>query len=119
MRAIKYFVTIIASALLLSLGAFAKDRNSGKFDLTQTAKVGSTVLQPGNCKAEWTGPENALKVSILEHGKTVATAKEKLEELSQAAPYNAVTMRTLKNQSKRVEEIEFGNHKDALKLAGS
>ena len=119
MRRIKYGFTILATALLLSLGVFAKDSNSGKFDLTQTAKLGSTVLHPGHYKAEWTGPENALHVTILENGKTVATAKGALEELPQAASYNAVTVRTRKDQSKRVEEIQFNNRKDALKLAGA
>ena len=119
MRAFKYLLTIVAATLLLSLGAFAKDKDSGNFDLTQTAKVGSTVLHPGHYKAEWTGPENNLNVSIIEHGKTVATTKGKLETLPQAAPYGAVTIRTHKDQSKRLEEIQFNNRRNALQLTGA
>ena len=70
-------------ALVFSLGAFAKDKDkdSGSFDLTQTARVGSTLLQPGHYKAEWTGPKDALQISVLDHGKTVATATGNLKEL--------------------------------------
>jgi hypothetical protein len=121
MRAIKYLLITVVATLLVSIGAFAKDKDkdSGTFDLTQTVKLGSTVLHPGHYKAEWTGPNNALRVSILEHGKTVATVKGTLEELPQAAPYDSVTIRARQDQSKRVKEIRFDNRKDALKLAGA
>lgn len=118
LQAIKYLLTTVAVALLLSLGAFAKDNNSGSFDLEQNVQVGSTTLKPGHYKAEWTGSGDSLQVSILQSGKTVATAEGKLKALPQAASYNSVTLRTLDNQSKELEEIEFSNHKDALVLGG-
>lgn len=111
---INYAAAVAAVALLLSLGAFAKDSNSGNFNLAQKAKVGTAVLQPGHYKAEWTGPENALQISIVRHGATVATVKGKLKELPKAAPYSSVTMHTAHDQSKRVEQIQFNNRKDEL-----
>jgi hypothetical protein len=115
MRLIKYLASIVAVAVVLSLGAFAKDQNSGKFDLTQTARVGSTTLQPGHYKAEWTGPSNALQISIIQNGKTVATTKGHLKELPTKAENNAVTIKTNTN---RVEEIDFNNRTEALILPG-
>lgn len=117
MRSLKYLAFTAAAALIFSAGAFAKDSNSGKFDLTQTAKIGSTMLQPGHYKAEWTGPNNALQVSITEHGKKVATTQGKLKELPTKSPYNAVAIRT--DHSQRLDEIDFANRTDALVLAGS
>jgi hypothetical protein len=77
--------------------------------LAETAKVGSTVLQPGHYKAEWTGPENAVKVSILRNGKTVATTEGSIKELPSKAESNSGTVNTLPDNSPRVDEIDFNN----------
>lgn len=119
MRFIKYPACFAAFALVFSLAAFAKDANSGGFDLTQSARIGSTVLQPGHYKAEWTGPKDALQVSVLDHGKTVATAKGNLKELPEKAPYDSVTVRTHRNNTQQVDEIDFNNRREALVLGGS
>jgi hypothetical protein len=119
MQSIRFFAVLSVVALAFSLPAFAKDADSGSFDLTEKAQVGSTVLQPGHYKAEWTGPNTDLQVSILRNGKTVATTQGTLKELPQKAPYGAVTVRTLKDNSTRVDEIDFGNRTEALVLAGS
>jgi len=105
-------------ALFLGLGAFAKNVNSGSFDLEQPAKVGSTVLQPGHYKAEWTGPESAVKVSILQNGKTVATAEGSIKELPSKAQQDSVTIKTLPDNSSLVDEIDFNNRTQALLLSG-
>jgi hypothetical protein len=118
MRLIKYLTLSLAAVLAMSLGAFAKDSNSAKFDLSERATVGSTILQPGHYKAEWTGPKDALQVSIEKNGKTVATVAGKLKELPQAAPYNSVTLKTLANNKKQVDEIDFNNRTEALVLGG-
>ena len=67
MRSLKYLALTAAAALIFSVGAFAKDFHSGSFDLDHTARIGSTVLAPGHYKAEWTGPNDALQVSIVQH----------------------------------------------------
>lgn len=118
MRAMKYMATIAAVAMMLSLGAFAKDVNSGSFDLDQTAKIGSTELPPGQYKAEWTGNQKALNISIVKNGKTVATTRGTLKELPTKARYNAVTVKTLPDKSTRIDEIDFSNRTDALVFSG-
>lgn len=118
MRAMQYIATIAAVAMMLSLGAFARDVNSGNFDLDQTTKVGSTVLQPGRYKAEWTGSQKALNISIVKNGKTVATTGGTLKELPTKASYSAVTVKTLPDKSTRIDEIDFGNRTEALVFSG-
>jgi hypothetical protein len=119
MQSIRFFAVFSAVALALSLPAFAKDANSGSFDLTQAVQVGSTVLQPGHYKAEWTGPNTALQISILRNGKTVATTQGTLKELPSKAQYDAVTVRNLDDHTTRVDEIDFNHRTEALVLAGS
>jgi hypothetical protein len=117
MRSIQYLASLAAFALVFSLGAFARDTNSGSFDIGQNAKIGRTLLKPGHYKAEWTGPTNALNVTIIDRGKTVATTKGHLKELPTKSPYDAVEFRSDKSQ--RVDEIDFNNRTEALVLAGS
>lgn len=104
--------------LVLSAGAFAKDAQSGNFTLADTAKVGNTQLQPGDYKAHWSGPAENLQISIIQHGQTVATTQGKLKNLDKPAPYAAVSERTLADQTKQVDEIEFDHSKAALVLGG-
>jgi hypothetical protein len=118
MQAIKYLASIAALTLFFSLGVFAKDANSGKFDLTQTAQIGSTTLQPGHYTAEWTGSNDALNVTILDHGKTVATAHGHLKQREEKAPYNAVVSHPASNNTQQVDEIDFDNRTEALVLGG-
>jgi uncharacterized protein with FMN-binding domain len=104
--------------LVLSASVFAKDSNSGKFTLSETAKVGATELKAGDYKAEWSGSADNLQISIVQHGQTVATAKGALKNLEKPAPYSSVSEITLPDQTKRVDEIDFGSKSEALIVAG-
>lgn len=121
MRSIKYLASFAAFAIVfvLSAAAFAKDMNHGNFELSQPARVGSTELQPGHYKAEWTGPQDALQISIVRDGKVVATAQGKLRQLQEPWPSDSIVLRTLSDNNKQVDEIDFGNRKEALVLAGA
>lgn len=114
MKSLKYFASFTAAALLLCAAAFARDNKSASFDLAEEAHIGSTVLQPGHYKAEWTGPNDALQVSILRHGKTVATAQATIKELPSKPAASSVTVK----DNNQVEEIEFDNRSEALVLSG-
>src|ERR1700730_318782 len=104
--------------LVLSAGAFAKDAQSGKFTLSDAAKVGNTELQPGDYKAQWSGPAENLQISIIQNGQTVATTQGKLKNLDKPAPYAAVTERTLADETKQIDEIDLTPSKEALLLGG-
>ena len=118
MQSLKYASSFLAVALLLGAAAFAKDANSGKFTLDESARIGSTVLQPGDYKAEWSGSNAALTISILQHGKTIATTQGTLKELPAKAPTNAISMRTLPDKTEQVDEIDFGHRTEALVFSG-
>lgn len=105
-------------AVVLSAAAFAKDTHSGNFTLTESARVGTTQLQPGDYKAEWSGPADNLQISIIQHGQTVATTQGHIKNLQQPAPYSAVTESTLPDQTKKVDEIEFHRSTEALQVGG-
>ncbi len=119
MQPMKYIASIAALALTLSVGALAKSSNSASFVLTDPAQIGSTTLAPGHYKAEWTGSNNALQITILEHGKTVATVHGHVKELPEKSPYTAVTTKKLSNNQRRVDEIDFSNRTEALVIANS
>ncbi|HUA15769.1 MAG TPA: hypothetical protein VMG31_10740 [Verrucomicrobiae bacterium] len=118
MKSVKYFASFAIVALVLSVSAVAaKDTNSGSFTLDRAAEIGSIQLAPGHYKVEWSGPASNVKIDVLRHGKTIATAEGQLKDLSHRSPYDAVTLKTLANQTKAVDEIQFSNRTQALKLA--
>jgi hypothetical protein len=119
MKFAKYLASFAIVALTLSLSAFARDMNSGKFTLTDTTQVGSKKLAPGDYKAEWSGPANDLKVNITKGGKVVATTEGQIKELPKPAPYDAVTVRTLSNKTISLQEVDFNNRKEVLVLKGA
>jgi len=118
MKIAKYFASFAVLTLALSLGAFAKDNHSGSFTLFETVRVGSTDLEPGHYKAEWSGTANDVKVDILRDGKTVATTQGVIKNLPQPSPYNAVSTKTLQDNTKALDEIDFNNRSEALVLGG-
>jgi hypothetical protein len=104
-------------ALALGTLSFAASKNQGNFTLPATTRIGSTDLRAGQYRAEWkeeTG--GAVKVDILQHGKTVATAEGKLKDLPAPAPYDAVITKPLGDNAKAIDEIDFSNRKQALVL---
>jgi hypothetical protein len=117
MRNTGFLALLCAFALIFSAAAFAKAKNEGSFELTQAARVGSTQLQPGHYKAEWTGTSGTVEVAIQQHGKTIATTKAELKELATPSAYSAVTVRNAPDHHARVDEIQFNNRKDALVLS--
>ena len=118
MRSLKYVALTAAAALIFSIGAFAKNSHSASFDLGQTATVGSTLLQPGHYKAEWNGPDNALQISIVQHGQTIATTQGRMKTLPSKSANTAVQIRNDSSHQK-IDEIDFANHTEALVLSGS
>src|SRR5262250_789881 len=78
MRAVKYSAVLALVAFSLSLAAFAKNSNEGKFTLWDSAAVGSTQLAPGDYKATWEGSGPDVQVKILQGKNVVAAGPAKL-----------------------------------------
>ncbi len=97
----------ITTALLLVLpaAAFAAQNHSGTITLTSPTMVGSTQLQPGDYKVEWSGNGAQVVAKFLHNNKTVATAPAKVKD--EASPYgsNAVVVKTLPNHTRIVKNI--------------
>ncbi len=117
MKSMRYIAIIASLAFVFSMSAFAKDSNSGSFNLGDPANIGSTHLDPGHYKAEWNGPANNLKVTILHNGKQVATVDGHMKDLSQPSPYDEVILKNQSDNSKTVDEIQFNHRTQALDLA--
>src|SRR5882762_5264194 len=108
------FVAALATlARVLCVNSFAKDNHSGNFTLTDPVRVGSTELARGRDKAEWSGPADAIKVEILQNGKTVATVPGQIKNLPRPAPYDSVATKT-ENETTTLDVIEFNNRTEAL-----
>jgi hypothetical protein len=118
MKFAKYIGSFAAVALMLSLCAFAKDSNSGKISLSSPTRIGSTELAPGDYKVEWSGPADAVKINVVKSGRVVATAEGRVKNLDQPSPYNAVTTSDLPGNTRKADEIDFSNRKEALVLSG-
>jgi flagellar basal body P-ring protein FlgI len=118
MKFVQYLASFAVVSLVLSLSAFAKDSHSGKFTLSDTVQVGSAQLSPGDYKVEWNGSANNVKIEIIKNGKTVATADGQIKNLQQPAPYNAVLTKTMQDNTKQLNEIDFDKRSEALVLGG-
>lgn len=118
MRFAKYPVCLMVLAMFISLGAFAKDKNEGKFSLSSPAQVGSTQLQPGNYTATWDGSGPEVQVKVLQGKNVVATTSAKLVQKDQPAPYSAVTLSSASG-TQTVNELTFGNRKESLVFAST
>lgn len=116
MKVAQYFASFAVLALALSVSAFAKDTNAGNFTLSDTVHVGSTQLAPGSYRAEWNGPANDVKIDIIKDGKTVATTEGKIRDLQHPAPYDAVVVKTIGNDTEAIDEIDFSKRTEALVL---
>ena len=117
MKFAQFVAAFAILASVLSVNSFAKANHSGMFTLTDPVRVGSAELAPGHYKAEWSGPADAVKVEILQSGKTVATVGGQIKNLPRPAPYDSVATKT-ENDTRTLDEIEFNNRTDALVLGG-
>jgi hypothetical protein len=115
MKALVRVTWLAVLTFALTTIAFAARKNQGNFTLDNQARLGSTELHAGQYKAEWT-PEHsgAVKVEIMQHGKTIATTEGKLKDLKRPSLDDAVVIAPAANNQKSIAEIDFSNHKQAL-----
>jgi hypothetical protein len=118
MKFAKYSVWLALVTMCISLVAFAKDKNEGKFTLSSPAQVGSTQLKAGDYKATWEGTGSDVQVKILQGKNVVATTSAKLVQREQPSPHNAVTLSSA-GGTPTVNEISFDNRKESLVLTSA
>ena len=118
MKVPKFLALSLALAMFLPVMVFAKDNgNHANVDVPSAVQVGSSTLQPGTYKVEWTGTGDNVQVNFLQHNKTVASAHARLVENKTASAYTDVVTDPGPNNQKQLVEIDFSNSKQALKLA--
>jgi hypothetical protein len=117
MKALAHLTALVLLTFALTTVTFARNtsKSEGNFTIPDSVRVGATDLAPGDYKAEWKQEDGgAVKVDILQHGKTVATVEGKLKALPQPAPYTAVITKPFSDSAKTLDEIDFGNRSQAL-----
>ena len=115
MKAVARLTSLATLAVALTTVTFAASKNQGSFTLFDTARVGSTDLRAGDYKAQWQEEAGgAVKIEILQNGKTVATAEGKLKDLPSPAPYSAVVTKSVSDNAKEIDEIDFNKRTQAL-----
>ena len=105
MKSMKYFA-LLAFVASLTLGAFAKGPNEGKFTLSDNVQIGSTQLKPGDYKATWEGTGADVQVKILKGKDVVATVPAKLED--KPSGQSSVSLGTA-NGVRTLVGIDFGS----------
>jgi len=105
---------VVARYLQPTMTGSFRELHSGRY----SASWFYAARAPGNYKAEWNGPANDVKVDIVQNGKTVATTEGKIKDLQQPAPYDAVMIKTLQNNTKALDEIDFNHRSESLVLEG-
>lgn len=111
MRAVKYSAVLVLVAFSLSLAVFAKDKNEGKFSLSDSAVVGSTQLAPGDYRATWEGSGPEVQVKILRGKNVVATSSAKL--VDNPSRQDAVTLKG-NSGARTVDELDFAGARKGL-----
>jgi hypothetical protein len=112
MKSMKYaaLLTLVVSGLVL--GAFAKDKNEGKFTLSDPVQLGSTQLKPGDYKAVWDGAGADVQVKILQGKNVVATSPAKL--VDKVSSQDSISLGNA-NGTKTLHGIDFrGLHKSLV-----
>src|SRR5580704_18150456 len=113
MKSHPYTAAILLATALLSASAFAKDKADAKLSIEYKAQFGTSELAPGNYKLQWEGTGDNVQVSVLQHGKVVATAPAKLVLNQQLAGAGEVTYGAA-GDKKTVNEIDIANSKQSL-----
>jgi hypothetical protein len=112
MKSMKYVALLALVASSLTLGAFAKDKNEGKFTLSDSVQLGSTQLKPGDYKAVWEGTGADVQVKIMQGKNVVASTPAKLVDKS--TDQDSISLGNA-NGTKTLQGIDFrGLHKSLV-----
>jgi hypothetical protein len=109
--------SIVASMLMLTVAAFARDKNRHNVVLPQTLQVGTIKLAAGEYTMEWNQTGSMAQVNFLQHGKSLAQVPAKVVDLGHPAANDSVTLKTESENSVALEQVQFGGHQQAFSFA--
>lgn len=110
-------LTLVTFALMATMAALARDKNHHSVEISETLRVGTTRLAPGDYTMEWSASGATAEVNFLQHGKSVAQAPAKIVTLAHPPSSDSVTITTGVDNMKALEEVEFGGHKEAFSFS--
>jgi hypothetical protein len=114
MKQSKYIVMSSMLALLLSVSAFAADKNQHSVTIPDAVQVGNTQLKPGNYKVEWQGAGSEVQVIFLLNGKTVASVPGTFKANDSNVMQDDLVTRTTSANTRTLKEIDFSHDKESL-----
>lgn len=113
MKQMKY-VALLCMVALLSLSAFARDKNQRSVEILDAVQVGSIQLQPGTYKIEWQGTGPDVQVNFLRNGKTIATVPGTLKTNDDQVVQDDIVTATTSANTKTLKEIDFHHNKESV-----
>lgn len=107
-------LAVVTSVLMMTVAAFAKDRNHHSVEIPQTVQVGTSQLAPGEYTMKWSLSGSTADVSFVQNGKSVARVPAKVVSLDHPAAADSVTLKTEAGNAEALEEVEFGGQREAF-----
>jgi hypothetical protein len=110
-------LAVVTFSLMVTVAAFARDKNHHSVVIPETLQVGTTRLAPGEYTMQWTESGATAEVNFVQNGKSVAQAPAKIVNLARPSASDSLTTRTTTDNTKALEEVEFGGHKEAFSFS--
>ena len=107
----------VMTVLMLTVAAFARDRNRHGVVIPETVQVGTSRLAPGVYTMEWAESGSTAKVTFVQNGKSVAQVPAKVVTLDRPAQTDSVTVKTGSGNTEALEQVEFGGFKEAFSFS--
>jgi hypothetical protein len=107
-------LAVVTFSLMVTVAAFARDKNHHSVVIPETLQVGTARLAPGEYTMEWNVSGETAEVSFVQNGKSVAQASAKIVNLARPSASDSLTTRTETGNTVALEEVEFGGHKEAF-----
>lgn len=106
----------VATLVIVTAAAFAKDKNHHSVVISQTVQVGNTRLAPGEYTMQWNESGTTAEVSFVQNGKSVAEVPAKIGDLARPSASDSLTVRAETDNTVALEEVQFGGHQGGLLL---
>jgi hypothetical protein len=87
-------LAVVTFSLMVTVAAFARDKNHHSVVIPETLQVGTTRLAPGEYTMQWTESGATAEVSFVQNGKSVAQAPAKIVNLARPSASDSLTTRT-------------------------
>jgi len=107
-------LAVTALALMMSVAAFAREKNHHNVVIPQVVQVGSSRLAPGEYTMEWNEKGSTAEVNFLQRGKSMAQASAKIVNLGHPAASDSVIIKAEVGNAEDLEQIEFSGKKEAF-----